>query len=352
MDSVDEIGGSLTEPNLNQMSTWWTALRYHFVPPSLFPAILGAVIAWAVNDAFNIFYFLSVTVGVVANHIALNMADDYFDFKHAVDQSKPEEKNPYSGGSGTLSSGAIHPSAMFKAFSLCFALTVVIGLYLTILRGIPVLLFGLLGIFCSVFYTAPPISFSHHGFGELAQLFCFGTVIGMGSYFVQTQTLTLEAFTATLPLGMMLFSMILINEIPDYNEDRSAGKLTLIARHGKQRGVKLFVTSWVCTYSVIALGILLQVLPLIALLAFASLPIAMRSIKILRANYEDPLKLAPANLDMIVAYSITSLGLIAAYSIQGLINGADYFQFLAILVSLWAFYTPAVLALRRTMSKK
>ena len=91
---------------------------------------------------------------------------------------------------------------------------------------------------------------------------------------------------------------------------------------------------------------------MIALLAFASLPIAMRSIKILRANYEDPLKLAPANLDMIVAYSITSLGLIAAYSIQGLINGADYFQFLAILVSLWAFYTPAVLALRRTMSKK
>jgi 1,4-dihydroxy-2-naphthoate octaprenyltransferase len=310
------------------------------------------VISWAVNGAFNLLYFLLVTVGVVTNHIALNMADDYFDFKNAVDQSKPGEKNPYSGGSGTLSSGAIRPSAMFKAFSFCFALTIAIGLYLTILRGILVLLFGLLGVFCSVFYTAPPINFSHHGFGEIAQLACFGTVIGMGSFFVQTQTLTLEAFFATLPLGIMLFSMILINEIPDYGEDRSAGKLTLIARYGKRRGAKLYITSWACTYSAITAGILIQVLPLVTLIAFASLPIAVKSIRTLLANYKDPLKLAPANFEMIVAYSITSLGLIAAYSIQGLINGADHSQLLVILAILAAFYSPAVLALRKTMSKK
>jgi 1,4-dihydroxy-2-naphthoate octaprenyltransferase len=340
------------ELGLNRMSIWWKALRYHFIPPSLFPATLGSLIGWAMNRTFYTFYFLLVLVGVVANHLALNMADDYFDFKHAVDQSKPEEKNPYSGGSGSLSSGSIRPSAMFKAFLLCFALTVAIGLYLTILRGLPVLIFGLLGIFCSVFYTAPPISFSHHGLGELAQLVCFGTIIGMGSYFVQTQTLTLEAFLATLPLGMMLFSMILINEIPDYNEDRSAGKLTLVARYGKRRGVKLYVASWVCTYLVIIIGTLIQVLPLITLLAFASLPTALRSIRTLQANYENPLKLAPANLDMIVAYSITALGLIAAYSIQGLIEGANYLQLLVTLLLLLIFYIPAFLALKRTISQK
>ena len=334
------------------MAIWWKALRYHFIPPSLFPATLGALVAWAVNGTFYTFYFLLVLAGVVANHLALNMADDYFDFKHAVDNSKPEEKNPYSGGSGTLSSGAMRPSAMFKAFILCFALTVTIGLYLTILRGIPVLLFGLLGVFCSVFYTAPPISFSHHGLGELGQLVCFGTVIGMGSYFVQTQTITLEAFLATLPLGIMLFSMIVINEIPDYNEDRLAGKLTLIARYGKWRGVKLYVASWACTYLVIAVGILLQVLPLTTLLAFVSLPITLRSIKILQANYENPLKLAPANLDMIVAYSITALGLIAAYSIQGLIEGANHLQLLEALLFLTVFYVPAVIALKQTISRK
>jgi 1,4-dihydroxy-2-naphthoate octaprenyltransferase len=334
------------------MSVWWKALRYHFIPPSIFPATLGALIAWAVNYTFHPFYFLLVLLGVVVNHMALNMADDYFDFKHAVDQSKSKEKNPYSGGSGTLSSGLIRPQAMLKAFVLCFAITVAIGLYLTVLRGFPVLLFGLLGVFCSVFYTAPPISFSHHGLGELGQLISFGTIIGLGSYFVQTQKLTLEAFLATLPLGIMLFSMIIINEIPDYQEDRLAGKLTLVARYGKRQGLKLYVASWACTYLVIIVAVLLLVLPLTALLAFASLPLALRSILTLRANYENPLKLAPANLDMIGAHNVTALGLIAAYSIQGLIEGANSLQLLVVLLLLAVFYVPAVLTLRKTAKSR
>jgi 1,4-dihydroxy-2-naphthoate octaprenyltransferase len=334
------------------MSVWWQTLRYHFIPPSIFPATLGALIAWAVNHTFYPFYFFLVLLGVVVNHMALNMADDYFDFKHAVDHLQSEEKNPYSGGSGTLSSGLIRPQAMLKAFVLCFAITVAIGLYLTVLRGFPVLLFGLLGVFCSVFYTAPPISFSHHGLGELGQLICFGTVIGLGSYFVQTQKLILEAFLATLPLGIMLFSMIVINEIPDYHEDRLAGKLTLVARYGKRQGLKLYVASWACTYSVIIGGVLLQVLPLTALLALVSLPLALRSIHALRANYENPLKLAPANFDMMRAHSVTALGLIAAYSIQGLIERANSLQLLFVLLLLAVFYVPAVLALRKTAKSR
>ena len=146
--------------------------------------------------------------------------------------------------------------------------------------------------------------------------------------------------------------MIVINEIPDYNEDHLAGKLTLVARYGKWRGVKLYEASWACTYLVIAVGTLLQVLPLTTLLAFISLPITLRSIIILQANYEDPLKLAPANLDMIVAYSITALGLIAAYSIQGLIWGSNHLQLLMTLLFLTVFYVPAVIALKQTISRK
>jgi 1,4-dihydroxy-2-naphthoate octaprenyltransferase len=332
---------------LQRASAWWKALRYHFVPPSIFPATVGALVAWAVDRSFFPFYFLLVMVGVVVNHLALNMADDYFDYKHAVDKLKPEEKNPYSGGSGTLSSGLIKPPAMFKAFTLCFLITIAAGLFLTAARGLPVLLFGLFGVFCSVFYTAPPISFSHYGLGEIGQLVNFGTTIGLGSYFVQTQTLSFEAFVATLPMGIMLFSMIVINEIPDYQEDRLAGKLTLVARYGKRSGIKLYIASWVCTYSVIILGAITGVMPPLTLLTLVSMPLTFRSIRILRRNFEDPVGLAPANLDMIKAHSLTSFGLIAAYSISGLINGADAFQLSMLLLVLIAVYTPALLAMRQ-----
>jgi hypothetical protein len=78
----------------------------------------------------------------------------------------------------------------------------------------------------------------------------------------------------------------------------------------------------------------------------------LRSIKVLQANYENPLKLAPANLDMIIAYSITSLGLMAAYSIQGLIEGANHLQLLVTLLLLTVFYVPAAIALKQTISRK
>ncbi len=331
----------------SRLLVWLEAFRYHFVPPSIFPATLGAVIAWAVDREFYPFYFLLVMIGIVFNHIALNMADDYFDYKHAVDRLKPGEKNPYTGGSGTLSSGLIKPSTMFKAFTLFFIITISIGLFLTVNRGLPVLAFGLIGIFCSIFYTAPPIKFSHYGLGELGLLINFGTTIGLGSYFVQSQRIGFEPFAATLPMGIMLFSMIVINEIPDYQEDRLAGKLTLVARYGKRAGVKLYVMSWVITYSLIIAASLFGVTPLTGLLALASMPLAFRSIQTLRRNFENPIELAPANLDMIKAHSLTSLALVAAYAISGIMEGADRYQLVFILVLVMAIYSPALLAMRK-----
>ncbi len=331
---------------------WWHAFRYHFVPPSIFPAVLGGLVSWSINGKFFPLYFLLVLIAIIINHIGLNMTDDYFDYKHSVDTLKPGEKNPYTGGSGTLSSGLLKPKSMFKAFSLCYLVIVAAGFYLTLTRGLPILAFGLVGVFCAVFYTAPPISFGHHGLGELAMLVNFGPVIGLGAFYVQAQNLTLEAFLATLPMGIMLFSMIVINEIPDIEEDRAAGKLTLVARFGKKAGIRLYIGSWLFTYGVVLGSIILGLIPVFALAALVSIPLVYRSIKTLRANYENPLLMAPANLDMIVAHSVTSFGLIAGYSTQGLLNGADPYQLLFVLSSFAIAYLPVAITLIGTTRKR
>lgn len=321
------------------------------MPPSIFPATLGALISWAVDEKFSFLYFFLVLLGVIVNHIALNMTDDYFDYKYSVDHLKPGEKNPYTGGSGTLTSGLIMPKAMFRMFALFYLITAIIGIYLTLERGLPILALGLFGMFCSIFYTAPPVSFSHHGFGELGLLINFGTTIGLGSYFVQAQHFTLEAFLATLPCGIMLFSMIVINEIPDLEEDKKAGKLTLVARYGRRAGIKLYVLSWAITYLIILGGVAFRVLPLITLIGLLSLPLTYRSIKVLVKHYNNPSKMAPANLDMIKSHSLTSLLLIAAYSIEGILRGADVLHLTGILLLLTISYFPVALLLIRTPKK-
>jgi 1,4-dihydroxy-2-naphthoate octaprenyltransferase len=328
-----------------QILIWWRAFRYHFVPPSIFPATLGAAISWSVDKTFSTGIFFLVLLGVVVNHFALNMTDDYYDFKHAVDQQKPGEKNPYTGGSGTLSSGLITPYHMSMAFALCYGITTGIGIYLAWIKGWPILAFGLFGVFCSIFYTMPPISYSHHGLGELGLLVNFGTIIGLGSYFVQAHKFSLEAFLATLPMGIMLFSMIVINEIPDYETDKMAGKLTLVARYGKKVGTKIYIFSWICTYLVIIGAVALQLIPMLCVIALASVPLAYRSIEFLKHHYNSPTELAPANLDMIKAHSVTCIGLITAYGLQGLINGANALQLGMIILLLSGFYTPAVIPL-------
>jgi 1,4-dihydroxy-2-naphthoate octaprenyltransferase len=332
----------------NKAKVWWLAFRYHFVPPSIFPAVLGGLVSWATNSGFIPLYFLLVLLAIIINHIGLNMTDDYFDYKHSVDKLAPGEKNPYSGGSGVLSSGLLTPKSMFKAFTLCYLFTVAAGLYLTLTRGLPVLAFGLFGVFCAVFYTAPPISFSHHGLGELALLVNFGSIIGLGAFYVQARTLSLQAFLATLPMGIMLFSMIVINEIPDVLEDRAAGKLTLVARYGKEAGVKLYVTSWICTYAVIAASAALGIIPLYTLFSLLSLPFVYHSIRVLQAHKDNPKLMAPANLDMIKAHSISSFGLIAGYAVAGLLNRANTFQLLFILGLLAVAYAPVAWTLLST----
>ena len=296
---------------------WWRAFRFHYASASFMPGILGGMIAWTINRQFHPEYFLLVMLGLVLNHLALNMTDDYYDFRHLVDVFATEGRNPYAGGSGTLSAGLIQPGNMRRVFTAFYVIAIAIGLFLWVMRGPFVLVLLVFGFFCAFFYTAPPIKFGYRGVGEIAQLLCFGPGIGLGAYYVQTQKISWEAFWGTLPFGIMLFSMITINEIPDYLEDREGGKLNLVARFGREAGVLLFTTSLLSAYGVILVGIILKRIPTLGLISFLTLPIAYKTISILRTYYREPIKMAPANLGMICAHNFTAILLIIAYFIEG-----------------------------------
>lgn len=66
------------------------------------PAILGAMIAWTTERQFHPVYFILVMAGLVLNHMALNMTDDYYDFHHLVDVMAGDGGNPYTGKRSSL----------------------------------------------------------------------------------------------------------------------------------------------------------------------------------------------------------------------------------------------------------
>jgi len=337
---------------LERLGIWWKAFRFHYTSASFMPGILGGMIAWTMNGEFHPGYFLLVMFGLVLNHMALNMTDDYYDFRHLVDVFAVGGKNPYAGGSGTLSSGVIQPHKMRQVFITFYIIAIAIGVLLGITRGAFVLFFLAIGFFCAFFYTAPPIQFGYRGLGEIAQLICFGPGIGLGAYYVQTQRISWEAFWGTLPFGIMLFSMITINEIPDYFEDRKGGKLNLVARFGREAGVWFFVLSLCSAYGAILVGLILGRIPILGWISLLTLPIAYKTISILRAYYREPMKMAPANLGMICTHNFTAILLAFAYFIEGFRSDSLIASFLPLAVLILLYIPIAKLVGRAVLSPK
>jgi 1,4-dihydroxy-2-naphthoate polyprenyltransferase len=324
----------------SRAGSWWRAARFHFVPPSYLPAALGAVVAWAALGRFHLGYFVLTLLGVTFNHVALNMTDDYFDYLHAVDEAKERGGNALTGGSGTLTSGEIAPARMRMAFLLLYGLTAVIGVYLTVVRGWPVLALGLFGVACAYFYAAPPVKYGYLGLGEVSQLVNFSLTIGLGAYFVQAGRLSWQAVFAVLPLGFMMFSMITVNEIPDAREDRRGRKRTLVVRLGVRAAVWLYAAGMIAAFAVVAAGPPLGLTPWWSYLALATIPGFVRSWVVLRRSHHDPAGTAPANQLTIVVHNFSGLLLVAAYLIHGASRGRAVVQLLPGLLLLGLLWAP------------
>ncbi|HPL64327.1 MAG TPA: prenyltransferase [Syntrophales bacterium] len=298
----------------NIIRIWFRAVRFHYVPPSILPAVLCSLIAWKRSQAMDAVAFALVVLGVTLNHFGINMLNDACDFRNRVDLPD-REKNPYTGGSGILAEGFLSPGALAAASALCFLATAAIGIYLALTKGWPVLAIGLFGLFCSIFYTAPPVKFGYRGFGEAALLVNFGPTIGLGAYYVQTGTFSFEAFLISLVLGFMMWSMIILNEIPDYEDDRNGNKWNLVARFGRKKAITFFVCGLAASYGILIAAALFGVAPASILLALAGVPLALKTIRLLKKHYLDAMRLAPANLSMIRVHLFTGIALIAAYAI-------------------------------------
>jgi len=200
---------------------------------------------------------------------------------------------------------------------VCYLLATVTAIYLTMAVGWPVLIFVGIGLFSSIFYSVPPIRYGYRGFGELSLLVNFGPVICLGAFYVQTRSITWEPCIISMVPGFLMWSMIVINEIPDYEEDCQAGKLNLVARFGKKSGVLLYAAGLISAYTTLLLAVSFRVTSFYLLLGFLSTPLAYNSFRLLKENYLDKLKMVPANLAAIKVNAFTMSCLIMGYLAEG-----------------------------------
>ncbi len=299
------------------LSTPWLVLRTFrlpFVIATILPVALGGVIAYR-TGFFDWMLFVLTLVGALLIHLGVNTANDYFDARSGADDINTTP-TPYSGGSRVIQYGLLPPPAVLSLSTAAYLGGSIIGLYLTFTRGLPILLIGLLGLFTSYGYTAPPLKFVYRGVGELAVGTSFGPLLVLGSYYVQTQTFSLEAFLASLPVGILVMLILYVNEIPDRTWDDEAGKRTLVTRMREERVVQGYVISIVTLYVIIVLGIAARIFPATAILALLTIPMALKVTRLIKGNLGNPYGLMPAMSRNIKLYVYTTLLLLAGYLIS------------------------------------
>lgn len=290
-----------------KLRAWIQAFRLKFLPQGVMPVLIGTALAYRTRGVFLMGPFVMAFIGMMLVQFGLTMLDDWHDYLRGTDRTGTDEKNPYSGGSGVLADGRITPGEMIRVVILFYAVAAVIGLYLAYLRGIEVLYIMLAGFFISIFYSLPPFQFAYRGLGEFMMLLGYGPTITLGAYFVQAQELTWQAALAGLLPGMLMWAMIIVNEIPDYEEDRASGKRNLVVRLGRERGVSLYGGGLAFIYLYLGVLILLGIFPEGTALALLSMFYAARSVRHLKGHYMDRIEVADANRDMVIVYSLTTL---------------------------------------------
>ena len=209
------------------ISIWVEAARLRTLPASLVPVLTGAVLA-----AREGFYNLTVTfitlLCAILIQIATNFANDYFDFRNGADTSERV------GFVRASSSGLIDPATMLKMALATFGIAFLLGLYLVIHAGWPILIIGILSIICGLLYTGGPFPLAYNGLGEVFVFIFFGFAAVMGTYYVHALHWSIHSFWAAIPIGALSTQILVVNNYRDVRTDRSTGKTTLTVLLGER----------------------------------------------------------------------------------------------------------------------
>lgn len=258
----------------NRIKIYLRATRPFSFTASIIPVLIATAIAFS-NENLTISWalFPVVLFGAVLFHIGANMVSDYYDYKFGVDT-----EHTY-GGSGVLVEKLLEPRQVLLGGLLAFALGFLLGLILVFVRGYEVLLMGLGGLICGLFYTVTRKGWKYIALGDLAVFIAFGPLLVIGSHFSLTGTYDWNTFLISLPIGLLVVAILHANNTRDIFNDSLVKIKTvpiLIGLKGSQVGYYILIFG---AYITTVLLIAFKLIHPISLVVFLSIPLAIKNAK-------------------------------------------------------------------------
>ena len=266
---------------MKKISLYFLETRPQFLTLSIVLAFLGTSIAWYDGDV-NIWYAVLAGIGLVLTHAAVNIFNDYFDYRSGIDLAV--KRTPFSGGSGLLPANKLTSAQALWLGIGCLVLATPIGIFFIVSMGwelLPLLVFAALLI---ILYS--PLILKHP-WPEWAAGVGLGALPILGMYFAQTGAYTYHVWVGCVPSALLVHNLLLLNEFPDVEADKIGNRKTMPITIGRKNAAIIYsvagIGSYVWILAWVAAGLFnwtdTWVMPPWTLLAFLTLPFALRGIK-------------------------------------------------------------------------
>jgi 1,4-dihydroxy-2-naphthoate octaprenyltransferase len=252
--------------NLSKFQVWLLASRPKTLPAAVSPVIIGSAVAFA-EHSFRFGPALAAFLGALLLQIGANLANDVFDYEKGADQ------HDRLGPMRVTQAGLLSPKDVKTGMWVTFALAAICGIYMTLVSGWFILLIGLLAILAAIAYTGGPFPYGYKGLGEIFVFIFFGFAAVCGTYYAQTNTISQLAVLSSIPVGLLIVAILVVNNVRDYESDKSANKKTLAVRFGLEWARQEFVSIVILAFVTVVLLSISDIATPWLLLTWLSLPL-------------------------------------------------------------------------------
>jgi 1,4-dihydroxy-2-naphthoate octaprenyltransferase len=213
------------------MNKWILGARPRTLAAAIAPVLVAIALVGKDFDWLRAVLALTVAVWL---QIGVNFANDYSDGVKGTDADRV-------GPIRLVASGLATAKSVKFAALISFVVASVAGTWLALLTSPLLILVGIFSIAAAWGYTGGKNPYGYRGLGELSVFLFFGVIATMGTYYAQTEELTLLSFIVSIPMGALSCAILAINNIRDRPKDQLVGKQTVAVRIGDRKARLLYV---------------------------------------------------------------------------------------------------------------
>lgn len=219
---------------VNSWQAWLLAIRPKTLIGAAIPVLIGCAVAVGelrtVGGGFSWVPAVLCLLTACLLQIVANLVNDLFDYLNGADREDRE------GPERVFAQGWVTLPGMKRGIATVTVLACLAGLPLVAYGGWPLLIVGAACVLFAFLYTAGPYPLAYHGWGDLLVLLFFGLVpVGFTAY-LQTGAWSWEIIQAGLSCGLVIDTMLMINNFRDRDTDRQSDKRTVVVRWGAAVG--------------------------------------------------------------------------------------------------------------------